>query len=159
MSFERALWLFPAVVTLHNLEEAIWLPRWAARDARWPSPGSHVFLFAVTVLTLFAYTSTWLALRSGRQSFWMYVVFGYMVAVLINVLVPHLAMTVLRRSYMPGLGTGLLFILPVLWMLVAHSVKEQYVSGLRAVSAAIAVPLVLLCSIPALFALGKAMKL
>lgn len=159
MSFERALWLFPAVVTLHNLEEAIWLPRWSARDKRWPLPDSAVFIFAATVLTLLAYVCTWLSFRSGPQSFWTYVVFGYMVAMLINVLFPHLAITVLRRSYMPGLGTGLLLILPVLSMLLVQVVKAQQVSGWRAVSAAVTVPLLLLFSIPALFALGKAMKL
>jgi hypothetical protein len=29
MRLERLLWMFPVAVTLHNLEEAVWLPAWS----------------------------------------------------------------------------------------------------------------------------------
>ncbi len=158
LSFERALWVFPAVIALHNLEEAIWLPRWAAQS-RFPSPGRAVFAFAASVLTVLASVSTWLSIRQGRQSFWAYLVFGYMVAMLANVVIPHLSMTVLRRSYMPGLGTGLLLIVPVLSTLAVRAVHERFVSGWPAVGSAVLVPIFLLASLPALFALGRALRL
>ena len=158
MSFERALWLFPAVVTLHNLEEALWLPRWAAQK-RLYTPGSAVFTFAASILALLAFALTWLSFRAGNQSLWAYLVFGYMIAMVANVAFPHLTMSILRRSYMPGLGTGVVLVMPVLSALTARAVHLGFVAGLPAVEAAVLVPLVLASSIPALFALGRALRL
>ena len=106
MSFRDLLWLFPIVETLHNAEEAIWLPGWSKRAVLWHSPvtpGS--FRFAAAVLTILAFAVTWLSARSGKQTVWTYLAFGYMAAVLANVLIPHIALTVALRSYMPGVAT------------------------------------------------------
>jgi hypothetical protein len=35
MSFGNLEWLFPSVIALHNLEEAIWLPEWSRQAGRW----------------------------------------------------------------------------------------------------------------------------
>ena len=106
MSFGILQWLFPVVVTLHNAEEALWLPGWSKRAVLWRSPvtpGS--FRFAAAVLTILAFAVTWLSARSGKQTVWTYLAFGYMAAVLANVLIPHIALTVALRSYMPGVAT------------------------------------------------------
>ena len=34
-SFQHWQWLFPAAITVHNLEEAIWLPAWSRTAGRW----------------------------------------------------------------------------------------------------------------------------
>ena len=41
MDFILIAWLFALVVTLHNLEEAIWLPDWSQTAGRWHSPVSR----------------------------------------------------------------------------------------------------------------------
>ena len=160
MNFQSLEWLFPIVVTLHNVEEAIWLPGWSKRTVLWHSPvtpGS--FRFTVAVLTVLAFAVTWLSAESGKQSVWTYMTFGYMVAVLANVLIPHIALTVALRGYMPGVATAVLLNLPALSLLVVLALREGYVSGWKAVAFCVSVSGVLVASIPALFKLGKSLNL
>ena len=160
MSFRNLLWLFPIVVTLHNAEEAIWLPGWSKRAVLWHSPvtpGS--FRFAVAVLTVVAFAVTWMSAESGKQTVWTYLAFGYMAAALANVLLPHLALTVALRSYMPGVATAVALNLPVLSLLVVLAIRKEYVSGWKAAAYSAGVSGVLLASIPALFKLAKVLNL
>lgn len=160
MRFETLLWLFPVVVTLHNAEEAIWFPDWSRRAARWyPAVSPGVFRFAAAVLTVLAYVMTWMGARSGKQAVWTYLAFGYIVAMLINALIPHLAVTVATRSYMPGVATAVVLNLPALSLLAVLALRQGYVTGWRAAAYALAVPIALLFSIPALFKLGKVLNL
>jgi hypothetical protein len=154
------MWLFPIVVTLHNAEEAIWLPGWSKRAVLWHSPvtpGS--FRFSVAVLTVLAIAITWLSAESGKQSVWTYLAFGCMVVTLANVLIPHLALTVALRSYMPGVATAVALNLPVLSLLVVLAIREGYVSGWKAAVYSVGVAGMLLASIQLLFKTGKILNL
>lgn len=156
MSFRSLEWLFPLVITLHNAEEAIWLPGWSKRPGRWPAtvaPG--VFRFTVVILTVLAYAVTWLSASSGKQSVWTYLAFGCIAATLANVLIPHLAATIAMRSYMPGAATAVFLNLPALSLLVVLALREGYVSGWKAVAYCLGVIVALVASIPVLFKLGK----
>ena len=160
MSYQNLLWLFPIVVTLHNAEEAIWLPGWPKRAVLWSSPvtpGS--FRFAVAVLTILAFAVTGLSAASGKQTVWTYLAFGYMAAVLANVLIPHVALTVALRSYMPGVVTAVALNLPVLSLLVVYALREGYVSGWKAAAYSAGVAGMLLAFIPILFKTGKILNL
>jgi hypothetical protein len=160
MNFLSLMWLFPIVITLHNTEEAIWLPGWSKRAVLWHSPvtpGS--FRFTVAVLTVLAFAVTGMSASSGKQTVWTYLIFGYMAAVLANVLIPHIALTVALRSYMPGVATAVLLNLPVLSLLMVLALREGYVSGWKAVAFCIGVSGVLVASIPALFKFGKVLHL
>jgi hypothetical protein len=150
------LWLFPAVVTLHNLEEAIWLPAWSQTAGRLFRPvAPRVFRFAVVFLTVLVYLLAWMTIRSGRQSIWAYATLGAMAATLINAVAPHLVFSIAMRRYMPGLVTGLFLNIPVLSLLVLLLFKEGYVSGTEAGLACTVVPLMLLLSLPLLFRLAR----
>jgi hypothetical protein len=160
MSFQGLLWLFPIVATLHNAEEALWLPAWSKRAGRWHAPvAPGVFRFAVILFTIMAFALTWLSARSGKQTVWTYLVFGYIVTMLANALIPHVAATILMRSYMPGVATGVALNLPVFSLLVFLALKEEYVSGWKAAEYSAGVAGLLLLLIPALFKLGKALHL
>jgi hypothetical protein len=160
MSFGHLLWLFPIVLTLHNAEEAIWFPDWTKRAGRWHAPvAPGVFLFAVLVFTVLAFGITWLSAISGKQTVWTYLTFGYMVAVLINVLIPHVAVSVATRRYMPGVATAMALNLPVLSLLVVLALKEGYVSGWKTVAYCAGVAGIGVLSIPALFKPGKILNL
>lgn len=74
-----------------------------------------------------------------------------------NVPIPHVAITLARRSYMPGVVTAIALNLPVLSLLVVLAVREGYVSGWKAAGYAVGVSGLLLLSIPVLFKLGKAL--
>jgi hypothetical protein len=160
MSFGILQWLFPVVVTLHNAEEALWLPGWSKRAVLWHNPVTPgVFRFAVAILTALAFAVTWLSAESGKQTVWTYLALGCMVATLANVLIPHIALTVGLRSYMPGVATAVTLNLPVLSLLVVLALKEGYVSGVKAAEYSVGVAGLLLLSIPALFKLGRVLNL
>jgi hypothetical protein len=130
MSFIQYTWLFAFVVAAHNLEEAIWLPAWSQTAGRWPQAvGNTEFRFAVIILTLLAVISTWLATVQGKASFGAYLVAGYALAILLNVLVPHLAASLVSRSYMPGTATAVLLNLPVTIGLLTRAFREGYIQS------------------------------
>ena len=149
-------WLFPLAVTLHNLEEAIWLPAWSRSAGRWQRvvhPGA--FRFAVAVLTLLAYLVAWWSVEAGSESVGTYLLTGYAVAMLLNVAVPHLIASLALRRYMPGLGTALLLNLPVTVCLLVSAVDGGYVHFPLVAYTGAGVTVVLLASIPPLLAIGQ----
>lgn len=85
---------------------------------------------------------------------WTYLFFGYMVAMLANVLIPHVAVSIAMRRYMPGVATGVLLSLPLLSLMVLLALREGYVSSWKAAAYSIGLSGLLLLSIPALFRLG-----
>ena len=146
MTFGRLQWLFPFALTVHNAEEAIWMPSWDARHtAELPGhpPGAFAFRIALGVLTLAAFVLTYLCARRGRQSVWSYLVFGSIVAMLANVLVPHVAAAIMFHGYVPGVVTAVLINLPLMSLLAVKAVSGGWVSGWRAVASGIGVPLVI----------------
>jgi hypothetical protein len=156
MSFQSLQWLFPVVVTLHNAEEAAWFPDWSKRAKHWFVPVEPgVFRFTAATLTALAFAVTWLSVRSGKQTFWTYLFFGYLTAMLVNALIPHVAVTLAERRYMPGVATAVFLNLPVLSMLSVSALKEGYVSGWKSAAYGAGVGGILLLSIRTLFKLGK----
>jgi len=150
--FKKLQWLFPIAVTLHNSEEAMWLPAWWARHAQeipmHPDPAA--FRFAVAVLTAAAFVFTYLSGRNGKESFWAYLTFGYIVAMLANVFIPHIPASLVWRSYTPGVVTAALINLPVMTFLTIRAVREGWVSGRKAAVFGVAVPLAIAGIIPLL---------
>ena len=156
-SFQSAQWLFPVVVTAHNLEEAIWLPAFVAEHAAQVPfvVSASEFRFGVTALTIAAWTVTYLSWRNGRESVWTYGLFGYIVAMLLNVAAPHLIAAAVFRGYAPGVVTAVALNLPVLSYLTFLALRERFVSGRKAALFGVAVPLGLVAAIASLFALAR----
>jgi len=156
-AFRRSQWLFPIATTAHNLEEAIWLPRFVAAHASelpWHvEPGQ--FRFGLVVLTVAAWIVTYFSWRRGRQTWWAYMLFGYIVAMLVNVFVPHIPAAIVFGGYAPGVVTAVVVNLPVMAFLVVRALRERYVSGSKAVVFAVAVPVSIALMIPLLFAAGS----
>jgi hypothetical protein len=158
MSFQKLQWLFPVAVSLHNSEEAIWMPGWASQHhIRLPFalPQAGQIRFALIVLTIAAFAVTYLSQRKGKQSFWAYLTFGSIVAVLVNVFVPHVPATLVYRTYTPGVVTAVLVNLPLMSLLVFIAVRQRWVSGGKAMASAIAIPLAIAGAIPILFLIGR----
>jgi hypothetical protein len=143
MSFKKLQWLFPIAVTLHNGEEAIWMPGWALRHAgRLPMhpPGALLVRVMLIALVIAAFAVTYLSEREGPRSVWAYLLFGGIVAMLVNVFVPHVPATLSFRSYTPGVVTAVLANLPVMSYLALRAVRERWVSGGRAAAFGVGVP-------------------
>lgn len=160
MTFRYLQLLFPVLVALHNTEEAIALPKWTRRSGPWfGGVPAGVFRFAAVVLTVLAFVVTVLSAVSGRMTFWGNVTFGYIVAMLFNALVPHIAVSVVRRTLIPGVITAAALNLPILSFLAALALKQGYISNHDALVFSIAVPLLLLLLLPLLLKLGKSLGL
>lgn len=145
MDFGKLQWLFPLAVTLHNAEEAIWMPSWDARHvAELPvhPPGAFEIRLVLVVLTLAALVITSLSALRGPQSIPAYLTFGYIVAMLANVFVPHVPAAILFRGYAPGLVTAVFINLPLMTLLAVRAVRDGWVSGWKAIAFAAGVPLV-----------------
>jgi hypothetical protein len=68
VTFENLYFLFLLAVTLHNLEEAVWLPDWSQQAGRWHRPVEKIpFRFAVLVLTLLAYLFAYFGLSKDND--------------------------------------------------------------------------------------------
>jgi hypothetical protein len=42
ISYDQLRWLFALSLTIHNLEEAIWLPEWSQQAGKWHPPGRRI---------------------------------------------------------------------------------------------------------------------
>lgn len=128
MDFPLLSELFALAITIHNLEEALWLPKWSQRAGRWHHPvGVREFRFAVGVLTGLAYLAAYLSVVGGKETVGAYFVAGYALAMLMNVLFPHLLSTVIMRRYAPGTATALLLNLPITVLLLGRGFQHGYI--------------------------------
>lgn len=160
MNFILLAWLFALAITLHNLEEALLLPAWSQRAGRWHHPlGAGEFRFTVVVLTVFAYIAAWLAVIHGKESMGAYLLAGYALTMLLNVLFPHVVATVVMRRYAPGTLTALLLNLPVTLLLLHRGFQDGYIHSQRFMWVGPLVVVGIMVSIPVLFALGRRLPL
>lgn len=156
MSFTTVVILFVAAISLHNLEEAIWLPRWSRQAGRWHAPVMECeFRFAVIVLTLLAAASAALALMQGPQSLGAYILSGYALAMGLNVFIPHVSATIIMRRYMPGTATAVLLNLPVCAALIGAAVREGQIDLDRFLWIGPLVVVGIVALIPVLFGTGR----
>ena len=155
MTFRYLQLLFPVLVALHNTEEAIGMPKWNRQSGPWfAGVQPAVFRFAAVVLTVLAFAVTLLSTLSGRITFWGNVTFGYIVAMLLNSLVPHIAVSIAEHRLMPGVINEATLNLPIFSFLAALALKQGYVSSHDALVFSIVVPLLLLLMIPLLIKFG-----
>ena len=142
--------------TLHNLEEAIWLPKWSKHAKRFHEPvESDEFVFAVIVITIIGYVLTALDILIGNQGgFVNYVYLGFVGMMCLNSLFPHLAATVVLKRYAPGLITALLLNLPFSLIIIIGHV-EGGINIIYLIVAVIIVGGVILASLKQLFKLGR----
>ena len=152
--FQKTQWLFPIAVTLHSAEEAFSMPKWVAvHSSQLPvHPGAARIWRGLLLLTLAAFAVTSLSARKGKGSLWAYLLFGYAVAMLVNVLLPHIPATLVFGEYTPGVVTAVLMNLPIMSILLFQAVREQWVSGTKAIAYALLVPLAIGVAISVLLA-------
>jgi len=156
MDFELLAGLFALAITLHNAEEAIWLPAWSQSAGKWHHPvTAQEFRFAVIMLTGLAYVAVGLAVVYGKESPGAYFLSGYALAMLLNVLFPHLIATVVMRRYAPGALTAVLLNLPVTLLLLHRGFQEGYVHWQKFIWAGPLAVLGIMALIPILFAMGS----
>ena len=94
--------LFLVAFTLHNLEEAFFLPAWSKISRFQKTVEPKVFRLAVTVITFLAYSIGALYLLWPSNIYFQYLQTGLIGAMLLNVIAPHVVATIAERKYAPG---------------------------------------------------------
>lgn len=146
---------FCLAITLHNIEEAIWLPQWSQLGQPFhKSVTPDEFHFAVIIITAFAYLSSFLFMYFPESKFTRRLFIGFLGAMIINAFLPHVLATILIKSYAPGLITALLLNIPINLLILYNLSAEKKTSIKEIFVSSIVVGIVLLSSIPLLFSLG-----
>lgn len=142
--------------TLHNLEEAIWLPKWSKYARKFHEPvETNQFIFAVIVVTIIGYILTALDFVIGDSgNFVNYIYLGFIAMMGINSVFPHLVSTIVLKKYAPGLITALFLNLPFSLILIIGHIKNG-INIFYLLVAIIIVSGLMLFSLKYLFRLGR----
>lgn len=151
-----SLWVFfPLAITLHNLEEAIWLPKWSKNVKQFHKPIEvNEFYFAVIFVTILAYLSTFLAIVFPSSWLWKHIFYGFLGAMILNTFVPHIISTIVLRKYSPGLATGLFLLVPMNSFILYQSVTLGHVKLSDLIISIPVVSFSLLSLLPVFFKIG-----
>ena len=150
--------LFLLGFSLHNIEEALWLPAWSQKAKRFHEPvGPDEFRFAVIMVTALGYflTFTHFLLLPDSPIF-RYAYLGFIAMMVLNAVFPHLASTIVLRSYCPGLSTGLALNIPVGLFVLCTDISGRS-DALRVLGATVVITAVVLVLLPLWFRAGRAL--
>lgn len=147
---------FPLAITLHNAEEALWLPQWSKHAKKFHKPvNKDEFRFAVIIITLLAYLASCAFMFFPKVLICKYFYFGFLGAMIINIFSPHLIATAVLRKYCPGLITGAFLMMPCNSMIIWYSINNRIINSYEIAISTVVVGILLLVLIPVLFNLGR----
>jgi hypothetical protein len=154
--YNRVVWLAAVAETIHNLEEAVWLPDWSQTAGIWhPEVSAFEFRFADTVVTLLFWITIWYFTRSsGRPA--RYLLGGALVMIIFNVIMPHLIATIALGRYTPGLLSGFLLNIPIDLYLLRRGLREEIFTPRILLLGAVGFALITVPLLLGLFVLGRA---
>jgi len=121
-SYKLTAILFGIGVTLHNLEEAVYWPDWARSNLTLPFEPSRKIYWILAVLVSVA---IWVPIAGvcvlPHDPRFQSLLSGFALAMAVNAVFPHLALSLIKHSYSPGTATGMLLNLPLgAWLLRQH---------------------------------------
>ena len=107
--------LFLLGFSLHNLEEALWLPQWSKHARKYHKEVSpSEFTFAVIIVTAIGYLLTFqYFIFAPSSSLSRYAYLGFILMMVANVIFPHLIATMVLKKYAPGTITGIMLNAPI----------------------------------------------
>lgn len=106
--------LFGVGVTLHNLEEAVYLPAWLRSNVRLVfEPNRKIYWVVTSLVSIVIWVPIVGVCLWPESSRFQSVLSGFALTMVINAVLPHFAWSLLKHSYSPGAATGLLFNLPL----------------------------------------------
>ncbi len=112
--------------TLHNLEEAFWLPGWLKKVKHYQEPvNKKQIIYTVSIITFLGYiitiTDIFIAQTGSIQN---YLFLGFICLIGLNTVFWHLVATIILKRYTPGLITGLSFNLPLSYFIITNYLRE-----------------------------------
>jgi hypothetical protein len=143
-SYKLTAILFGIGVTLHNLEEAMFLVDWTRSHIKlWFDPNPKIYW----VLTSLFSVVTWIPVVgvcvSKEGSSFQSALSGFALVMAINAVLPHLVISLVKHSYSPGTGTGMLFNLPFGVLLIHEQLSDGAIPPVEVWRAAVLYALVL----------------
>jgi hypothetical protein len=108
------LWLVPILLTVHNVEEALFIGRWLENTKlpiRLPIRAPQ-FVAATILLTIGGFIVTVFAVTESQRGFWFYAVAAIQAIMFTNAFLPHIVAALWFRKYQPGVVTAILFNIP-----------------------------------------------
>lgn len=118
--------LFGVGVTLHNLEEALYSPGWFRAHVKLLfEPDQRIYWGLTSLVSVVIWVPIVGVCVAPESTRFQTVLSGFALLMVVNVVVPHLALTMIKHSYSPGTGTALLFNLPLGVLLI----REQLSGG------------------------------
>lgn len=147
---------FLIAITLHNIEEAIWLPQWSQTATKFYKPiEKKVFNFAIIVITLLVYVSLFLYLAFSSIFIYKFIFIGFLGSMIINTFFPHLFFTIVLKKYCPGTLSGFLLIIPSHLIILSILLRNNITNILEILVATLVVGIALLILIPILFKIAR----
>jgi hypothetical protein len=126
IGFQKLIWILAASETLHNFEEALWLPSWSRTlTIRHPSVGEFEFRFAIGLLTFLIYIILYYCAKTDNP-FSKYLLGGMLIMILLNVFIPHVAASILTGHLVPGVVSGVLLNIPVTVYLLWKGLEKGF---------------------------------
>ncbi|WP_432405716.1 HXXEE domain-containing protein [Wukongibacter sp. M2B1] len=150
------VYIFPIAITLHNIEEALWLPEWSQHAAKYHKPVKrNEFHFAVLCVTILAYLISFSYAFNSHIEIIKYAFWGFVGAMVINAIFPHLIATIVMRKYALGVLTGMFINIPCFSLMITYAIKNDLISVRELIISTVIVGGVLISILPVLFAIGR----
>jgi hypothetical protein len=120
-SYKLTAILFGIGVTLHNLEEAMYLVSWARSHVKLPfEPNPRAYWIVTSLVSVAIWIPIVGVCVSKESAHFQSALSGFALVMAINAVLPHFALSLAKHSYSPGTATGMLFNLP-LGVLLIHA--------------------------------------
>lgn len=148
--------LFILTITLHNIEEGLWLPQWSQLAKKYHKPvEKREFHFALIVITTLAYLVSGLFMFFPHILVLKYFFIGYVGTMIINAFIPHLISAIALKRYAPGLVTGIFLNVPLNSLIIAYVIKSKMLGLYEVIFSTVVVAIVILALLSPLFKLGS----
>ncbi|MEK4701139.1 HXXEE domain-containing protein [Solibacillus sp. FSL R7-0668] len=158
ISLNQYALFFCFAITVHNIEEAIWLPNWTQSSYAIQQPvTSTEFHFAVLIITALAYLTAFFFGQFSHSQLAKYTFTGFLGSMIFNTFFPHLLSTIIMQAYAPGLITGLLLIVPINTYILYQLHKKGHIKLKHIFLSTVMVGGILLLLIPVLFKISNIM--
>jgi hypothetical protein len=129
------IWGVPAAVLIHNIEEALTLPRYAPTvlalvpESIRPSIPSLDYMYVALVVVTAIPVGLAFVVRRGASIIWATYGLLLVAAVMLVNVVWHLSAATLLRGYSPGVVTAVAINLPVMATVLSWARRENWLSS------------------------------
>lgn len=148
--------LFLLSFTLHNLEEALWLPNWSKNAKKFhPEVEKVEFHFAVLIVTIIGYLITFIYFAIGETSeIVKYIYLGFVLMMSLNAIFPHFIASIVLKKYSPGTITGCLLNLPI-GLYIVFIKHQEHITNVKLLLSFILTTVIIVSLLKPLFFIGK----